>query len=133
MIELFDLVNVAIGVVLIIAIMLVGVFIFGRLTKFNDLEEIQKGNEAAGMYLGSKLLGLSIIVAMVSYNSLSWLSMISWSVIGMVILSLVYLLFEFLTPKFKVSDEIAQGNKAVARLLGAVIIGTSVVLGTVLM
>jgi len=130
---MFDLINVAIGVVLILLIMIVGTFVFTKLTKFDDLAEIKKGNEAAGTYLGSKLIGLSIIVAMVSYHNQSWLAMIIWSVVGMIVLSLVYLLFDFLTPKFKVCDEIANGNIAVAKLLGAVIIGTSIVLGTILM
>lgn len=133
MIDMFDLLNVGIGVVLILLIMIIGTFVFTKLTKFDDLLEIQKGNEAAGLYLGSKLIGLSIIVAMVSYNNHSWLEMVIWSVVGMIILSLVYLLFDFLTPKFKVCEEIAKGNKAVAQLLRAVIIGTSIVLGTILM
>ncbi|WP_134701230.1 DUF350 domain-containing protein [Ammoniphilus sp. YIM 78166] len=130
---MIDLLNVGIGVILTLLILHIGTFVFSKLTKFDDLKEIQNGNEAAGIYLGSKLIGLSIIMAMVSYSSHSWMAMIIWSVVGMLTLSLVYLLFDFLTPKFKVCDEIAKGNKAVAQLLRAVIIGTSIVLGTILM
>lgn len=130
---MFDILNIAVGIVLIMIILLTASFIFSKLTRFDDMAEIQKGNEAAGIYLGSKLLGLSVIVAMVSYSSHSWLAMVTWSLVGMAVLSLVYLLFDFLTPKFRVCDEIAKGNKAVARLLSAVIIGTSFVLGTILM
>ncbi|RXT08176.1 DUF350 domain-containing protein [Ammoniphilus sp. CFH 90114] len=128
-----DLINIVIGMVFIIIILFLGSFVFSKLTRFQDMEEIQKGNEAAGIYMGSKLLGLSIIVAMVSYSSHSWLAMAGWSLIGILALSLIYLVFDFLTPKFKVCDEIARGNKAVARLLSAVIIGSSIVLGTILM
>jgi putative membrane protein len=128
-----DIINVAIGVVLLLGILLVGAFTFTKLTKFDDAEEIAKGNEAAGIYMGSKLLGLSIIVGMVSLSSHDWISMVVWSVVGIVVLSLVYLVFDFLTPKFKVCDEIAKGNMAVAQLLRAIIIGTSLVIGTFLM
>lgn len=133
MFEMMDAFNIAIGVIIVILILLVGTFVFSKLTKFDDIKEIHNGNEAAGIYMGGKLIGLSIIVGMVSYSSHSWLAMAVWSLIGMVILCLVYLIFDFLTPGFKVCEEIAKGNKAVAQLLRAVIIGTSFVLGTILM
>lgn len=125
--------NVGIGLVLLLIILGVGAFVFSKLTRYNDSEEISKGNQAAGMYMGSKLLGLCIIVAMVSYSSHSWVSMLIWSVIGIAILCLVYLVFDFLTPRFKVCDQIKQGNLAVAQLLRSVIIGVSIVIGTFLM
>lgn len=133
MIEMMDAVNIAFGVIIVILILLIGAFVFSKLTRFDDMKEIHNGNEAAGIYMGSKLIGLSIIVAMVSYSSHSWLAMAVWSLTGMAILCLVYLIFDFLTPRFKVCEEIAKGNKAVAQLLRAVIIGMSLVLGTILM
>jgi putative membrane protein len=129
----YDLVNVGIGICSLLVILVVGAFLFSKLTRFDDVEEIRSGNEAAGIYMGSKLLGLAIIVAMVSFSSINWIEMFIWSFIGMIVLSLVYLVFDFLTPAFKVCDEIAKGNKAVAKLLGSIIIGTSIVIGTFLM
>jgi uncharacterized membrane protein YjfL (UPF0719 family) len=46
------------------------------LTRYNDLEEIHRGNQVAGLYTGSKLLGLSINVAMDSYSSTTWVDML---------------------------------------------------------
>lgn len=128
-----DILNVLIGLVIIIGILIVGYFVFSSLTRFNDRKEIAGGNAAAGLYMGSKLLGLCIIVAMVSYSSHSWLQMIIWSVIGMAILCLVYLIFDWITPQFKVCDEIEKGNLAIAQLLRSIIIGVSIVVGTFLM
>ncbi|WP_337103734.1 DUF350 domain-containing protein [Paenibacillus sp. YIM B09110] len=125
--------NVGIGLVIIFVILVVGAFVFSKLTRYDDAKEIEKGNEAAGMYMGSKLLGLCIIVGMVSFSSDSWVSMLIWSGIGIVILCLVYVIFDFLTPRFKVCDQIAQGNMAVAQLLRSIIIGVSIVIGTFLM
>ncbi|MBR2570021.1 MAG: DUF350 domain-containing protein, partial [Paenibacillus sp.] len=68
----FDLLNVGIGILILLVILGIGAFVFSRLTRFQDGEEIANGNEAAGMYMGSKLLGLCIIVAMVSFSSHSW-------------------------------------------------------------
>lgn len=131
--QIMEVANILIGVAVVILILATGAFVFSKLTKFDDFKEIQNGNEAAGIYMGSKLIGLSIIVAMVSYSSHSWTAMIIWSLVGMAVLCLVYLLFDWLTPKINVCEEIARGNKAVAQLLRAVIIGTSIVLGTILM
>ncbi len=130
---LTDIMNVVIGVLILLAILCVGAYVFSLLTRFNDSQEINKGNEAAGIYMGSKLLGLCIIVAMVSYSSNSWLSMAVWSAVGIIVLCLVYLIFDWLTPKFKVCDQIAEGNLAVAQLLRSIIIGVSIVIGTFLM
>jgi len=128
-----DLGQVAVGLGILLAALLVGAFVFSKLTKFNDADEINKGNQAAGMYFGSKLLGLCIIVGMVSYGSDDWVDMLIWSGIGIVILCLVYVVFDWLTPKFKVCEQIAEGNMAVAQLLRSVIIGVSIVIGTFLM
>ncbi|QJD87518.1 DUF350 domain-containing protein [Cohnella herbarum] len=128
-----DLLNVAIGLGVLLVVLVVGAFVFSKLTKFNDSEEINKGNQAAGLYFGSKLLGLCIIVAMVSYSSDSWMDMLAWSVIGIAILCLVYLVFDLLTPKFKVCEQIANGNMAIAQMLRSIIIGVSIVIGTFLM
>jgi putative membrane protein len=85
------------------------------------------------MYMGSKLLGLAIIVSMVSYSSTDWVNMLIWSGVGMVLLCVLYVLFDFLLPKLDVCAEIAKGNMAVAQLLRAVIVGVSVVIGTFLL
>lgn len=128
-----DLLNVAIGIVLILIILLTGYFLFSKVTRYDDGKEIRGGNEAAGMYMGSKLLGLCIIVGMVSLSSHSWIDMIIWSVVGIVVLIVVYLIFDFVTPNIKVCKEIEQGNMAVAQLLRSIIIGVSFVIGTFLM
>lgn len=128
-----NVLNVGVGIAILLVVLVAGSFVFSKLTRFNDAEEIAKGNEAAGIYMGSKLFGLCIIIGMVSYSSNSWVSMLIWSVIGIGILCLVYIVFDFLTPKMKVNEEIAKGNKAVAQLLRAIIIGTSFVIGTFLM
>ncbi|WP_028596149.1 DUF350 domain-containing protein [Paenibacillus assamensis] len=130
---LVDLGNVGIGLLLLIVILLAGAWVFSRLTRFDDKKEIGKGNEAAGIYMGSKLLGLCIIVAMVSYSTSSWLMMLAWSAVGIVVLCLVYFLVDKLLPAFRVCEEIEKGNVAVAQLLRCIIIGISIVVGTLLM
>ncbi|MEW4371139.1 DUF350 domain-containing protein [Paenibacillus kandeliae] len=128
-----DLGHVGIGLVILFAILLVGYYVFSRLTRYDDNKEIAAGNEAAGMYMGSKLLGLCIIVGLVSIGSDNWMDVIIWSAVGIVILCLVYIIFDLITPKTKLCEQIQNGNMALARLLRSVIIGISFVIGTFLM
>lgn len=125
--------NLGIGIVLLFVVLVVGYFVFSKITRYDDSEELARGNEAAGIYMGSKMLGLCIIVGMVSFSTHSWVDMLIWSVIGIVILSLVYLVFDWVTPRTKICEEIAKGNMALAQLLRSIIIGVSLVIGTFLM
>ncbi|MET3211696.1 UNVERIFIED_CONTAM: putative membrane protein [Paenibacillus sp. PvR008] len=125
--------NVGIGLLILFAILIVGYFVFSLLTRYNDNQEIARGNEAAGIYMGAKLLGLCIIVGMVSYSSHSWLDMLIWSAVGIVVLCLVYIIFDLVTPRTKICEEIAKGNVALAQLLRSIIVGVAFVVGTFLM
>ncbi|MBJ8191391.1 DUF350 domain-containing protein, partial [Bacillus cereus] len=42
--------NVGIGLLILFAILIVGYFVFSLLTRYNDNQEIARGNEAAGIY-----------------------------------------------------------------------------------
>ncbi|MFM9278252.1 DUF350 domain-containing protein [Paenibacillus jiagnxiensis] len=125
--------NLGIGIVLLFIVLVAGYFVFSKITRYDDSEEMARGNEAAGIYMGSKMLGLCIIVGMVSFSTHSWADMLIWSVIGIVILSLVYVVFDWVTPRTKICEEIAKGNVALAQLLRSIIIGVSLVIGTFLM
>lgn len=94
-------------------IVVITVLVFTLLTKYNDWEEIAKGNTAASMVLGGKVFGVGNIVhyAIISNETLMQSAM--WGCIGLVLLLAVYLCFEWLTPKLNVNNEIAAGNKAV--------------------
>ncbi|MNY39468.1 hypothetical protein D3C86_1975840 [compost metagenome] len=59
--------------------------------------------------------------------------MVTWSAVGIVALCIVYVVFDLVTPKTKLGDEIAKGNMAVAQLLRGIVIGVSLVIGTFLM
>ena len=89
------------------------VFVFTMLTKYNDWEEIGKGNMAASMVLGGKVFGVGNIVHYAIISNETLMQSAIWGCAGLVLLLAVYLCFEWLTPKLNVNDEIAAGNKAV--------------------
>jgi putative membrane protein len=94
-------------------IILLTIFAFVKLTKYNDWEEISKGNSAAAMALGGKVFGVGNIMRYAVMTNSDPLMTVFWGVIGLVLLVLVYLAFEWLTPHINVNDEIASGNTAI--------------------
>lgn len=94
-------------------IILFTVFVFVKLTKYDDWAEITKGNAAAAMALGGKVFGVGNIMRYAIITNDTPGQTVIWGLVGLALLILVYLAFEWLTPRLNVNDEIASGNIAV--------------------
>ncbi|RSL33361.1 DUF350 domain-containing protein [Salibacterium salarium] len=102
--------------VIIMAIIFVAMFIFEKVTKFKDMEEVKNGNIAVALSVAGKIYGLSYIMKTSAEYAFSLAETLTWGLTGFVFLIIGYFLFEFLTPSFKVDEELAKGNKAVGVL-----------------
>jgi len=109
--------------------MIVFLAIFELVTKYRNWDEIQKGNVAVAMATGGKIFGLANIFRYSISHHTSLLSMLAWGLYGFVLLLLSYFIFEFLTPKFRIDDEIANDNRAVGLISMVISIGMSFVIG----
>jgi putative membrane protein len=103
--------------------------IFELVTKYKNWEEIQKGNIAVAMATGGKIFGIANIFRYSIEQNDSLVTMISWGVFGYVLLLVGYFIFEFLTPKFNIDDEIKNDNRAVGFIAMIISIGLSFVIG----
>jgi putative membrane protein len=103
--------------------------IFELVTKYKNWEEIQKGNIAVAMATGGKIFGISNIFRYSIEQNDSLVTMISWGVFGYVLLLVGYFIFEFLTPKFNIDEEIKNDNRAVGFIAMIISIGLSYVIG----
>ena len=103
--------------------------IFELVTKYKNWEEIQKGNIAVAMATGGKIFGIANIFRFSIEQNDSLVTMISWGVFGFVLLLVGYFIFEFLTPKFNIDDEIKNDNRAVGFIAMIISIGLSFVIG----
>lgn len=114
-----------------IAVLCIIVFlaIFELVTKYKNWEEIKKGNLAVALATGGKIFGIANIFRFSILHSDNILQMIVWGVIGFALLLGAYFIFEFLTPRFKVDEEIAKDNRAVGLLAAFISIGLSFVIG----
>ncbi|SRR5690606_13404518 len=114
-----------------VAVLLLVVFlaIFEMVTRYKDWEEIKKGNVAVAMAIGGKIFGICNIFRHIILKSESLYDALIWNAYGFALLLLAYFIFEFLTPVFKVDQEIARDNRAVGLLSMIVSISISYVIG----
>ncbi|MFN7250718.1 MAG: DUF350 domain-containing protein [Anaerobacillus sp.] len=103
--------------------------IFETVTKYNNWEEIKKGNLSVALATGGKIFGVANIFRFSIQHNDSILTMLIWGAYGFTLLLFGYFIFEFLTPKFKVDEEIAQDNRAVGLLSFIISVGLSFVIG----
>jgi putative membrane protein len=116
--------------VIAIAIVVITLVIFELLTrKYNDWEEILKGNKAVALSISGKIVGVCIILAFAIYNSMAIPETLIWGAVGVVLQVVAYLVFELLTRKFSVEEQLKQGNIAVGIISFAVSVGLAFVIG----
>ncbi|MFO1443954.1 DUF350 domain-containing protein [Bacillus sp. Bva_UNVM-123] len=113
----------------VILCMVVFLAVFELVTKYKNWEEIKKGNLAVAMATGGKIFGIANIFRHSIMHNDTLLTMISWGVYGFILLLVAYFIFEFLTPKFKVDEEIEKNNKAVGLISMIISIGLSFIIG----
>jgi putative membrane protein len=103
--------------------------IFELVTKYKNWDEIKKGNLAVAMATGGKIFGIANIFRhSISHND-TILTTIGWGVFGFFLLLIGYFIYEFLTPKFKIDEEIANDNRAVGFISLVISVGLSYVIG----
>ncbi|KAB2338773.1 DUF350 domain-containing protein [Cytobacillus depressus] len=113
----------------VILCMIVFLAIFELVTKYRNWEEIKNGNVAVAMATGGKIFGIANIFRHSILHNDTLLTMISWGVFGFFLLLTGYFIFEFLTPKFKIDEEIENNNIAVGFISMVISIGLSYIIG----
>lgn len=103
--------------------------IFELVTSYHNWEEIKKGNIAVAMATGGKIFGVANIFRHSIEYTDSMLMMLAWGVLGFSLLMVSYFVFEFLTPGFKVDEEIQRDNRAVGLIALVLSVGLSYVIG----
>lgn len=109
--------------------LLVFLFFFELVTKYKCWQEIKRGNLAVAMATGGKIFGIcNLFRFSIEANETVYQSIV-WATFGFALLIAAYFLFEFLTPVFRIDDEIQKDNKAVGFIAMIISISLSYVIG----
>lgn len=118
--------NVAVSFIVIVVLQLLGMFFFNLMTPFDDMEQLRKGNAAVALAMGGQFLATAIILGTSAYSNSSIWYVALWFGVGYVCLFLTYWIFDWVTPKLKLSEHLLNGNVAVGALLAFVYVGMGV-------
>jgi putative membrane protein len=77
-------------------------------TKYKNWQEIKNGNIAVALTTGGKLLAIMNIFRFSIERNEPFLVMIGWGIFGFLLFFAGYFIFEFLTPTFKIDEEIEK-------------------------
>jgi putative membrane protein len=113
----------------IILCIIVLLAVFELVTKYKNWQEIKNGNIAVALTTGGKLLAIMNIFRFSIERNDSFVVMVGWGIFGFVLLFAGYFIFEFLTPTFKIDEEIEKDNRAVGLISMAILIGLSYIIG----
>ncbi|NBD26593.1 DUF350 domain-containing protein [Paenibacillus glycinis] len=109
--------------------LLIFLYVFELVTRYKCWQEIKKGNLAVAMATGGKIFGIcNLFRFSIEANETVYQSMV-WAVFGYALLLAAYFLFEFLTPVFRIDDEIQNDNRAVGFIAMIISISLSYVIG----
>ncbi|WP_138415430.1 DUF350 domain-containing protein [Aquibacillus sediminis] len=103
--------------------------IFELVTTYKNWEEIRKGNFSVAMATGGKIFGIATIFRYSIEHNDTIIESITWGAFGYLLLLTGYFIFEFLTPTFKIDQEIKQDNRAVGFISMMISIGLAFVIG----
>lgn len=103
--------------------------VFELVAKYKCWAEIKKGNISVAMATSGKIFGIcNIFRFSIEANDSIYQSLI-WGAFGFIILLIAYFLFEFMTPVFRIDEEIANDNRAVGFIAMVISISLSYVIG----
>lgn len=103
--------------------------IFEAVTRYKCWNEIRQGNVAVAMATGGKIFGICNILRFCIESGSNIYESMLWSLIGFALLIVGYFLFEFVTPFFKVDEEIGRDNRAVGLISMILSVSLSYVIG----
>jgi putative membrane protein len=102
---------------------------FEWVTKYDGWSEIRKGNLSVAMATGGKIFGIcNIFRFSIEANDTIYQSLV-WAGVGFILLLVAYFLFEFLTPVFRIDEELAKDNRAVGFLAMILSVSLSYIIG----
>lgn len=104
--------------------------IFELVTRYDDWKEVKRGNISVAMAIGGKIFGICNIFrfAMLTEHDNIYQCILRGAY-GFALLLAAYLIFEFMTPFFRVDEEIQKDNRAVGFLSMTISISISFVVG----
>lgn len=110
-----------------LALMFIGLLIFDLLVPFRLFAEAEGGNEAVGWVVAGFLISTGIVLGDAFRHNVGLIQGVAYATLGILLNFLGYFLWEWLTPRWSLSDAIQKGSTAA----GKIVFGIFVAIGLV--
>src|SRR5262245_24094926 len=98
-------------------------WVYMKVTPWDELRLIGAGNPAAAISLGGAVIGFVMPLASVIAHSAGWLDMIVWGVIALLVQVLVYVVARIVVPGLALGIETGKIPLATALATGSLAVG----------
>ena len=116
-----------------IVALIIFLYCFEFVVRYKTWDEIRDGNLAVAMATGGKIFGICNLFRFSIESGDNLYQSLLWAALGFVLLLAAYFVFEFLTPVFRIDDEIRRDNRAVGFIAMMISISLSYVIGAVVL
>ncbi|GGM26998.1 UPF0719 transmembrane protein YshE [Paraliobacillus quinghaiensis] len=113
----------------VILCMILFLAIFEIVTSYKNWEEIKKGNLSVAMATGGKIFGIANVFRFSIQHNDTIIESVGWGTFSFFLLLIGYFVFEFLTPTYKIDEEIGNDNRAVGFISMVISVGLSYIIG----
>ena len=113
----------------VILCMIVFLAIFEIVTSYKNWDEIKKGNFSVAMATGGKIFGIANVFRFSIQHNDTIIESVGWGAFSFFLLLIGYFVFEFLTPTYKIDEEIGNDNRAVGFISMVISVGLSYIIG----
>ncbi|WP_078579579.1 DUF350 domain-containing protein [Salipaludibacillus agaradhaerens] len=114
---------------IVVLSIIIALSIFEWVTTYSTWGEVKQGNLAVALATAGKTFGVANVFQHSIIANDTVLEMLGWGAYGFILLLFVYFIFEFLTPGFKVDDELKNNNKAVGLISFVLSVSLSFIIG----
>ncbi|UTR15548.1 DUF350 domain-containing protein [Salipaludibacillus sp. LMS25] len=114
---------------IVVLSIIIALSIFEWVTAYSTWIEVKQGNLAVALATAGKAFGVANVFQHSIIANDTVLEMLGWGTFGFILLLFVYFIFEFLTPGFKVDDELKNNNKAVGLISFVLSVSLSYIIG----
>jgi len=107
-----------------LALLAVFFFLYIRITSYDEIQLIRRGNRAAAWTLGGALVGFCLTLASSILHNDTLVIFVAWAAVGMVVQLAVYLLIARSLRRF--DQAIVDDNEAMGMFLGGISIAVGI-------
>lgn len=111
-----------------LALMFVGLLIFDWIVPFKLFAEIEGGNEAVGWMAAGFLISAGIVLGQAFRYNVAWTEAMVDGALGVALNYLAYYLWEWLTPKWSLTQSLKNGSTAAGKVLFGIFVAIGLII-----